>query len=71
MEINRVLFVLTQEKPTAKKSKITKPFGKLLEGAVVALSGFQNPLRGQLRDKLLAMGAKYRPDWNNTCTHLM
>jgi len=59
------------EKPPAKKSKQTKPFGKLLEGVVVALSGFTNPLRSQLRDKLLAMGAKYKPDWNNTCTHLI
>ena len=41
-----------------KKVKRTKtlPFGRLLEGVVAVLSGFQNPLRGQLRDRLLAMG---------------
>jgi DNA-repair protein XRCC1 len=42
-----------------------------LEGVVVVLSGFQNPLRGQLRDKLLALGATYKPEWNASCTHLM
>jgi len=61
----------SSEEPAIKKSKTTKPFNQLFEGVVVALSGFQNPLRGQLRDKLLAMGAKYKPDWNNFCTHLI
>lgn len=56
-----------------KKVKRTKtlPFGRLLEGVVAVLSGFQNPLRGQLRDRLLAMGAKYKPEWNGQCTHLV
>ena len=55
----------------AKKTRKTKPFNRLLEGVTVVLSGFQNPLRGQLRDKLQAMGAKYKPDWGPSCTHLM
>lgn len=54
-----------------KKPRITRPFNRLLEGDVVVLSGFQNPLRSQLRDKLLALGAVYKPDWNASCTHLM
>lgn len=54
-----------------KKPKMTKPFSQLLDGVVAVLSGFQNPLRSQLRDKLLALGAKYKPDWNASCTHLM
>ena len=58
------------ERP-AKKIRLTKPFNKLLEGVVAVLSGFQNPLRSQLRDKLLAMGAKYKPEWNPQCTHLV
>lgn len=48
-----------------------KPFNRLLEGDVVVLSGYQNPLRSQLRDKLQAMGAKYKPDWGSSCTHLV
>lgn len=44
---------------------------KILEGVVVVLSGFQNPFRGELRDKALSMGARYRPDWTPDATHLM
>lgn len=47
------------------------PFKKLMAGVVFALSGFQNPHRGELRDRALEMGAKYRPDWDDTCTHLI
>lgn len=45
--------------------------GKVLEGVVVVLSGFQNPFRSELRDKALGLGAKYRPDWTPDSTHLM
>jgi len=38
---------------------------------VFVMSGFQNPLRGKLRDKALEMGAQYKPDWGRGCTHLM
>lgn len=48
-----------------------KPFNQLMGGVVFAISGFQNPYRSDLRNKALAMGAKYRPDWDNTCTHLL
>ncbi|XP_071441192.1 DNA repair protein XRCC1 isoform X2 [Hetaerina americana] len=48
-----------------------KPFNQLLEGVVFVMSGFQNPLRGELRSKALEMGAKYKPDWNDSCTHLV
>ncbi|NXO03823.1 XRCC1 protein, partial [Rhinopomastus cyanomelas] len=40
-------------------------------GVVLALSGFENPLRGQLRGAALALGAGYRPDWGPDCTHLV
>ena len=49
----------------------TRPFSKLFEGVVFALSGFQNPLRGEIRQKALDMGARYRPDWDSSCTHLI
>ena len=42
-----------------------------MEGVVFVLSGFQNPFRADLRDKALAMGAKYRPDWTADASHLM
>lgn len=42
-----------------------------LKGVVFALSGYVNPLRSEIRDKGLKMGAKYRPDWTDECTHLM
>lgn len=45
----------------------TPPLG----GVVLALSGFENPLRGQLRAAAVAMGATYSPDWTPRCTHLV
>ncbi|XP_020043240.1 DNA repair protein XRCC1 isoform X1 [Castor canadensis] len=45
--------------------------GKILQGVVVVLSGFQNPFRSELRDKALELGAKYRPDWTSDSTHLI
>lgn len=47
------------------------PFNRLMDGVVFVLSGFQNPFRGELREKALEMGAKYRPDWTPDSTHLM
>lgn len=54
-----------------KASVTYKPFHKLLEGVVFAFSGYVNPERGILRQKALDMGAKYRPDWDSSCSHLM
>jgi DNA-repair protein XRCC1 len=65
----------TPEKSSDKKSdpkNVTyKPFDKLLEGVVFVFSGYVNPERGILRQKALDMGAKYRSDWDSSCTHLM
>lgn len=47
------------------------PLNQIMQGVVFVLSGFQNPFRGELRDKALAMGAKYRPDWTPDSTHLI
>jgi len=55
----------------SKKPTRTAPFRDLLRGVVFAISGFQNPLRGEIRGKALEMGAKYEPDWSNKCTHLI
>lgn len=57
----------------ATEANNTKPVKRwqILQGVVFALSGFQNPERSDIRDKGLKMGAKYRPDWTDDCTHLV
>ncbi|XP_066909409.1 DNA repair protein XRCC1 [Halyomorpha halys] len=59
------------KKNIVPKKAPEKPFNQLMGGVVFAISGFQNPYRSDLRNKALAMGAKYRPDWDSTCTHLL
>lgn len=63
------------EPKTKQKAKSQEeeqvPFTRLMEGVVFVLSGFQNPFRGELREKALEMGAKYRPDWTPDATHLI
>ena len=44
---------------------------ELMKNVVFVLSGFQNPLRTELRTKAAKMGATYNDDWDKTCTHLM
>lgn len=63
-----ILFVKDSRKETLKQKK---EFKSLMQGVVIVLSGFQNPLRGELRDKALMMGAKYKADWGEGCTHLV
>uniref|UniRef100_A0A8C8G8A3 DNA repair protein XRCC1 n=1 Tax=Oncorhynchus tshawytscha TaxID=74940 RepID=A0A8C8G8A3_ONCTS len=58
-------------KAQSSSSEATVPLNKIMEGVVFVLSGFQNPFRGDLRDKALAMGAKYRSDWTPDATHLI
>ncbi|XP_077999966.1 DNA repair protein XRCC1-like [Glandiceps talaboti] len=55
----------------SEPSKTPKKFSELMNGVVFALSGFQNPTRANIRDKAVSMGAKYKPDWGNDCTHLI
>lgn len=64
-----------EPKPKQQKAKSQSmqqvPLNRIMEGVVFVLSGFQNPFRGELREKALDMGAKYRPDWTPDCTHLI
>ena len=53
------------------KPSPAKEFSRLMEKVTFVLSGFQNPYRGDLRDKAVEMGAVYKPDWGKGCTHLM
>lgn len=55
----------------AKAPRAAVPFDRLLGGVTLVISGYQNPLRADLREAALAMGAKYRPDWGPGCTHLV
>ncbi|KAF7670448.1 hypothetical protein LDENG_00074520 [Lucifuga dentata] len=65
----------SEPKPKQHKAKPPSaeqvPFNRIMEGVVFVLSGFQNPFRGELREKALDMGAKYRPDWTPDSTHLI
>ena len=44
---------------------------QIMKNIIFVLSGFQNPLRSELRNKAIEMGANYSDDWDETCTHLM
>jgi len=64
----------TPQKEGKKKPHNKQKYGRFnefLKGVNFAISGFQNPLRGEIRQKALDMGAKYSGDWNNSCTHLV
>ena len=61
----------TTDVAATAKPRDTRPFRKLLDGVVFTISGIQNPTRGQIRGMALEMGAKYKPDWDKSCTHLV
>lgn len=62
----------TNENSVKKRQKTAgKPFNELLSDVVFTISGFVNPERANIRQNGLNMGAKYRKDWDNSCTHLM
>ena len=61
----------TVSKAQRKTSLTKKKFNEFLKGVHFAISGFQNPLRGEIRQKALDMGARYYGDWNSSCTHLV
>ncbi|KAG0723167.1 DNA repair protein XRCC1 [Chionoecetes opilio] len=42
-----------------------------MDNVVFVMSGYQNPERSTLRDKLTEMGAQYKSDWSPGCTHLI
>ncbi|KAL5240151.1 hypothetical protein ACI65C_007561 [Semiaphis heraclei] len=64
--------------PSRKKIKlmknplpVTKPFNQLLNSVVFVMSGYENPYRSNIRSKALEMGAKYKHNWDPSCTHLI
>ena len=59
-----------KENPYVQKKEYLK-FNEFLKGVNFSISGFQNPLRGEIRQKALDMGARYHGDWNSSCTHLV
>lgn len=74
-EVKKVLKQSTNDKPSTsneqRKMDNKRPFNKIMERIVLVISGFVNPLRGEIRDKALEMGAKYKGDWDKSCTHLV
>jgi len=50
---------------------VTKPFSELMNNVVFVMSGYENPYRSNIRSKALEMGAKYKHNWDQSCTHLM
>uniref|UniRef100_A0A1B0GII8 Putative dna repair protein xrcc1 anoplophora glabripennis n=1 Tax=Lutzomyia longipalpis TaxID=7200 RepID=A0A1B0GII8_LUTLO len=62
----------TKIDPISPKKRVTyQPFSRFLSGVIYTISGIQNPERGTLRQKATEMGARYKPDWDSTCTHLI
>lgn len=63
---------ISKNKEGCKQSKTSHSLlQKPLSNVILTLSGYQNPLRSQIRDKALELGAKYRQDWGPDCTHLI
>ena len=58
-----------KKEPSPKKAKASSK--KPLEGTCVVLSGFQNPIRSQLREAAVGLGARYANDWKDGGTHLV
>ncbi|XP_039284442.1 DNA repair protein XRCC1 isoform X3 [Nilaparvata lugens] len=57
--------------PPAEPVRPTVDFNKILHDVRFSLSGYENPLRSEIRNKGLEMGAKYSNDWDTRCTHLI
>ncbi|VVC33408.1 DNA-repair protein Xrcc1, N-terminal,BRCT domain,Galactose-binding domain-like [Cinara cedri] len=64
--------------PSRKKIKlsknplpVTKPFNELLNDVIFLMSGYENPNRSAIRSKALEMGAIYKNNWDQSCTHLI
>ncbi|KRT80963.1 hypothetical protein AMK59_6305 [Oryctes borbonicus] len=53
------------------KQQTRRPFHQLLSDVGIVISGIQNPDRANIRGMALAMGAKYKANWDPTCTHLV
>ena len=64
-----IVFIVLSASPATIQKNVA--FNKLMKKVVFVMSGYQNPERGQIRDKALEMGATYKPDWTSGCTHLM
>jgi DNA-repair protein XRCC1 len=58
-------------KKQAEKKLKTNDQSQIMKNIVFVLSGFQNPLRSELRNKATSMGAIYNEDWDAKCTHLV
>lgn len=55
----------------SKPKRKSRPFDKLMKDVTFTISGIQNPERAEMRSLAMKMGAKYKQDWDSSCTHLM
>ncbi|EDS41445.1 conserved hypothetical protein [Culex quinquefasciatus] len=58
-----------QDEERKRKPVTYKSLNNLFEKVVLVISGIQNPERANLRNQALAMGAKYKSDWDSSCTY--
>jgi DNA-repair protein XRCC1 len=63
--------IVGDQEDTKQKQKTSAKQKALMGEVVFVLSGFQNPERANLRDQAVKMGAKYKSDWDDSCTHLV
>lgn len=54
-----------------KKQEASGALNSIMSRVVYVLSGYQNDMRSKLIKLAKEMGAKYKKDWDKTCTHLM
>ncbi|KAG5445972.1 DNA repair protein xrcc1 [Clonorchis sinensis] len=62
---------MSQSPPSLRRGGSHPTSSRPLHGVVFCLSGYQNPLRSELREKALDLGASFRQDWGPNCTHLI
>jgi len=50
---------------------VDSEIANLLDGVVMTISGYEDPLRSDILRKAVAMGVKYKSAWTENCTHLI
>lgn len=66
-----MLFKTTLNPFLGNTSVSIKPFEKILQHVTFCISGYKNPTRSEVRCKAIEMGATYKTEWDNSCSHLM
>lgn len=67
----QIVIIIACISATSASNDNPVPLKEIMKGVVFSLSGYKNPKRSDLREKGIEMGARYKPDWDSTCTHLI